>query len=142
MPIARLKGLAVAMCCAVLVSMVPISSVNAASDPPINPEELYFPINNMNIPILQNGKTQGTLLFNFLIELEKPGERSIMVRYAPKIKSVFFDELYKFAATLKADEKVNLGEIKTMLTEVAKKIAGERRVKQVLVKDYRRAFAR
>ena len=96
----------------------------------------------MNIPILQNGKTQGTLLFNFLIELEKPGERSIMVRYAPKIKSVFFDELYKFAATLKADEKVNLGEIKTMLTEVAKKIAGERRVKQVLVKDYRRAFAR
>ena len=95
----------------------------------------------MNIPVLQNGRSQGTLLFNFLIELEQPGERPIMVRYAPKLKAVFFDELYKFAATLKRDEKVHLGKIKTMLTAVAKKTAGEKRVKQVLVKDYRRAFA-
>ena len=95
----------------------------------------------MNIPVLQNGRSQGTLLFNFLIELEQPGERSIMVRYAPKLKAVFFDELHKFAAILKRDEKVHLGKIKTMLTAVAKKVAGEKRVKQVLVKDYRRAFA-
>lgn len=95
----------------------------------------------MNIPVLQNGKTEGTLLFNFLIELETPEVRPDMVRYAPKIKAVFFDELYKIASSLQRDEKVQLEQIKTMLTEAAKNVAGKKRVKQVLVKNYRRAYA-
>ena len=104
----RLQGWFVALACAVAMVMTPGSAALAAGDAPIKPEEIYYPINNVNIPVLQNGKTEGTLLFNFLIELVTREVRPVMVRYAPKIKAVFFDELYKFASTLQRDEKVQL----------------------------------
>ena len=42
------------------------------------------------------------------------------------------------AATLKEDEKVKLGKLKSILTVVARNIVGEKKIKGVFVKDYRR----
>ena len=46
------------------------------------------------------------------------------------------------AATLKEDEKVKLGKLKSILTVVARNIVGEKKIKGVFVKDYRRIDSR
>ena len=104
--------------------------------------EMFFPFDNMGVPILQDGKTKGALLFNLLIEMQQPGERPIMLKYSPKITAVFFEELYRYAANLEQDKKVRLRKVKTILTAAAKKVAGDERIKQVLVKDFYRVFAK
>ena len=125
-----------------LISTMSLESAFAAEEKKGSKAEMFFPIDNMSVPILQDGKSKGTLLFNFLIEMEQPGERPIMLRYAPKITADFFEELYAYAATLEKEKKVRLRKVKTILTAAAKKVAGDDRVKQVLVKDFYRAFAK
>ena len=122
--------------------MIVFTQATQAAEPGDKPSELYFPVTNLNVPILQNGKSKGTLLFNFLVELNDSKDRVLISRYTPKIKAGFFDELYKFAATLKEGEKVQLEKIKEMLTVVVKKIVGEKKIKGVLVKDFRRAYVK
>ena len=126
----------------VLVSKISLSSAFAAEEKKGSKAEMFFPIDNMSVPILQDGKTKGTLLFNLLIEMQQPGERPIMLKYSPKITAVFFEELYRYAATLEQDKKVRLRKVKTILTAAAKKVAGDERIKQVLVKDFYRVFAK
>ena len=126
---------------ALLTIMVP-SSAFASEEKKGSKAEMFFAIDNMSVPILQDGNTKGTLLFNLLIEMQKPGERPIMLRYTPKLTAVFFEELYKYAATLEKDKKVRLRKVKNILTAAAKKVAGEERVKQVLIKDFYRVFVK
>ncbi len=126
----------------VLASKISLSSAFAAEEKKGSKAEMFFPIDNMSVPILQDGKTKGTLLFNLLIEMQKPGERPIMLKYSPKITAVFFEELYRYAATLEQDKKVRLRKVKTILTAAAKKVAGDERIKQVLVKDFYRVFVK
>jgi len=141
MALSRIRVQAALIGSILLASFAPMV-VKAADPTAAKPEEMYFPVTNLNVPILQDGKTKGTLLFNFLVELNDINDRPLMSKYGPKIKARFFDELYKFASTLKVEEKVELGKIKVMLTKVVKKIVGEKKIKAVLVKDYRRAYVR
>ena len=138
----RIKLIIPVLIFVVLVSKISLSSAFAAEEKKGSKAEMFFPIDNMSVPILQDGKTKGTLLFNLLIEMQKPGERPIMLKYSPKITAVFFEELYRYAATLEQDKKVRLRKVKTILTAAAKKVAGDERIKQVLVKDFYRVFVK
>ncbi len=138
----RIKSINPVLVFVVLISAMTLDSAFAAEEKKGSKAEMFFPIDNMSVPILRDGKTKGTLLFNLLIEMQQPGERPIMLRYAPKITAVFFEELYGYAATLEQDKKVRLRTVKTMLTAAAKKVAGNERIKQVLVKDFYRAFVK
>jgi hypothetical protein len=123
-----------------MVVLVP--SMVRAVDATTRPEEMYFPINNLNVPVLQNGKTQGALLFNVLLELGSPEDRVWVARFSPKLKSQFFDDLYRMASTLKEDEKVDLSLVKITLTTTAKALVGDKRVLGVLIRNFRRSFTR
>jgi hypothetical protein len=138
MSVMRIRAQMVAVCLGLLVVLAP--SMVSAIDATTRPEEMYFPINNLNVPILQNGKTQGALLFNVLLELGAPEDRVWVARFTPKLKSQFFDDLYRMASTLKEDEKVNLARVKITLTATAKAVAGDKRVLGVLIKNFRRSF--
>ncbi len=138
----RIKLIIPVLTYVVLISKISLGSAFAAEGKKGSKAEMFFPIDNMSVPILQDGKTKGTLLFNLLIEMQRPGERPIMLRYTPKLTAVFFEELYRYAATLEQDKKVQLRKVKTILTVAAKKIAGDGRIKQVLVKDFYRVFVK
>ena len=136
----RVTSIIAFYCLIVIIQAMAPGGAFASEEKKGSKAEMFFPIDNMSVPILQNGKSKGTLLFNLLIEMQRPGERPLMLRYAPKLTAVFFEELYTYASTLKEDKKVRLRKIKAMLTIAAKKVAGDERVKQVLVKDYYRTF--
>ena len=141
MALLRMRVLVALSCSIVMLSCTP-KVVQAADPNATSAGNLFFVITNLNVPIIQDGKAKGTLLFNFLVEFTDINDRALMSKYEPKIKARFFDELYKIAATLKVDEKVHLGRIKAMLTLVVKEIVGEKKIKSVLVKDYRRDYVR
>jgi hypothetical protein len=140
MSVLRTRAWIGAACLALMVVLVP--SMVRAVDATTRPEELYFPINNLNVPVLQNGKTQGALLFNVLLELGSPEDRVWVARFSPKLKSQFFDDLYRMASTLKEDEKVDLSLVKITLTTTAKALVGDKRVLGVLIRNFRRSFTR
>jgi hypothetical protein len=140
MSVLRTRAWIGAACLALMVVLVP--SMVRAVDATTRPEEMYFPINNLNVPVLQNGKTQGALLFNVLLELGSPEDRVWVARFSPKLKSQFFDDLYRMASTLKEDEKVDLSLVKITLTTTAKALVGDKRVLGVLIRNFRRSFTR
>ncbi|MDA0655005.1 MAG: hypothetical protein O2912_01165 [Proteobacteria bacterium] len=140
MSVLRIRALMAAACLSLLVVLAP--SMVRAIDATTKPEEIYFPINNLHVPVLQNGKAKGALLFNLLIELSSPEDRLWVSKFSPKLKAQFFDELYRLASTIKEDEKVNLAQIKITLTATAKSVAGDKRILGVLIKDFRRSFTR
>jgi hypothetical protein len=140
MSVLRTRAWIGAACLALMAVLVP--SMVRAVDATTRPEDMYFPINNLNVPVLQNGKTQGALLFNVLLELGSPEDRVWVARFSPKLKSQFFDDLYRMASTLKEDEKVDLSLVKITLTTTAKALVGDKRVLGVLIRNFRRSFTR
>ena len=141
MSLLRMRLPTALICLFLMVGFAPIG-VQAADPASDKSGNLYVLIKNLNVPILQEGKAKGTLLFNFLVEFTDINDRPLISKYGPKIKGEFFVELYKMAATLKEDEKVKLGKLKSILTVVARNIVGEKKIKGVFVKDYRRIDSR